>query len=567
MRRLWGPLLAVALVFASDAYGAPKAPEQRSDELALHGTPLLTPSATWRWQVIRAPHLAPQIGAHAISALDVVAGRRAIPIDVLGQGVAPTRWPLDLDGPGVPTLPPSSDTERIAAAFGITTFTLDAAMQGMEMLELRVRYEDGLVVWLNGIEVARSALLRSAAATALAVRPHGPEWETFYIPVAPALLRLGDNTLAFELHPSGRRDALSLAAELSARRDRGIVRGPVLSDVTAASARVSVDTDPNTEAVLVWGTSALDRRIVSAAGKHHEFSLAPLPTSGAVHYRVHAGAMQSAEHVFHTVPAAGSTIRIGIYGDVRGGHTTHRKLVEQMFDEPLDLVAVTGDMVLRGADAADWQRFFAITEPLLGAVTYLTAIGNHDLGITNALFATPPGPPGRPPNTYWYSYDLADIHLVFLDSNAYEARVQEAWLEADLTAARARKVRAILAFTHDGPYSRGNHRGNLDARTRYAPILVRHGVDMVFSGHDHLYQRGEQDGLRYIVTGGGGASLYSASCGVSGKRACPSPDGMIKLAKVHHYLIATITATTLEVCPRKVDGRLIEPCVRFPLHH
>ena len=38
-------------------------------------------------------------------------------------------------------------------------------------------------------------------------------------------------------------------------------------------------------------------------------------------------------------------------------------------------------------------------------------------------------------------------------------------------------MRAILAFTHDGPYSRGYHGGNVDARNRYAPILVRHGVD------------------------------------------------------------------------------------------
>ena len=559
--RLLGLPLAFALlcgVIARDAQGDPDPPEVNDDSTPpSHGVPLFTAAAAWRWQVNLAPRLAPQIGAHAISALDTAAGRRASPIDVLGDGTIPSRWPIALDGPGVPQLPAATDTTRIAAAFGLTTFVLGPSAQGMEMLELRVRYEDGLVVWLNGIEVARSALPRTADAKTLAARPHGPEWETFYIPVAPGLLRMGDNTLAVELHPSGRREAPSLAAELSGRRDRGIIRGPVLTDVTATTATVSVDTDPNTEAVLLWGT----QRLVSPPGKHHEFKLTGL--SGQVSYRVHAGAMQSDEHVFHTTPPAGATIRVGIYGDVRGGHTVHRKIVEQMFAEPLDAVAVTGDMVLRGADAADWQRFFAITEPLLGSVTYLTAIGNHDLGITNALFATPPGPPGRPPGTYWYSYDLADVHLVFLDSNAYEARAQEAWLEADLTAAR--NARIILAFTHDGPYSRGNHRGNLDARTRYVPILARHGVAMLFSGHDHLYQRGEQDGLRYIVTGGGGASLYSQSCGTRGKRACPYPDGMKFFAKAHHYLVATISADTFEICPRKVDGQLLEPCLRYPL--
>jgi 3',5'-cyclic AMP phosphodiesterase CpdA len=181
------------------------------------------------------------------------------------------------------------------------------------------------------------------------------------------------------------------------------------------------------------------------------------------------------------------------------------------------------------------------------------------------MLALPPGPPGRPAGAYWYSVDLADIHLVFLDSNAYERVEQDAWLEADLAAARKRGVRAILAFTHDGPYSRGTHRGNRDARTRLAPILARYRVDYVFSGHDHIYQRGEAGGLHYIVSGGGGAPLYGASCGVPGKPACAVDDGMRHFAREHHYLVLTIDATTIEVCPRKPDGRLLERCTRSPL--
>lgn len=552
-------------------------PDEVSDgsPLPLRGTVLLSATSVWQYQVVMAPALPAQIAALAVSGLDVLAGRSAQTIALLGDGAMPAKWPYAVDAP-LSAIPAPAAGSRIAVAYGVTTFTLDASAQGLEMLELRVRYQDGLAVHLNGVEVARAALPRSGGATSLAQRMHGPEWETFYIPVAPGLLRLGTNTLAAEVHPSGRRDRPLLAVEVVGRRDRGIVRGPILAETGPTSARIRVETDPDTECVLSWTTSAtgpLDQRMTSAPGKVHAFVLDKLPASGLVRYRVNAGATQSAEYTFHAQPPAGATIRIGIYGDVRGGHATHRKLVDRMFAEPLDLVAVTGDMVLHGTDEADWQRFFAITQPLLGSVPYYPAIGNHDLGWdgadaardTSEIFALPPGPRDRPPNAYWYSYDLADIHLVFLDSNAYELRAQEAWLEADLAAARARKVRAIVAFTHDGPYSRGYHRGNLDARTRYVPILVRHGVALLFSGHDHLYQRGAQDGLDYVVTGGGGASLYAASCGVPGKRACPVADGMRAFFREHHYLVLTIDATQLELCARKPDGRLLEKCQRLPL--
>jgi hypothetical protein len=68
-----------------------------------------------------------------------------------------------------------------------------------------------------------------------------------------------------------------------------------------------------------------------------------------------------------------------------------------------------------------------------------------------------------------------------------------------------------------------------------------------------------------MVSGGGGASLYAVSCGVAGKPSCKVDDGMIAAAREHHYAVLTLTTTTLELCVRKPDGRLLEPCSRAPL--
>lgn len=548
-------------------------PDEPGDTVPLVEVPVRGTSyalAAWRWQVTTAPRLPQQIGALAVSGLDVAAGRATAPLAVLGDGIAPEDWPFRVTA-DTTAIPAATSTTRVAVAFGVTTFRIAAADEGVEMLELRLRYTDGVAAWLNGVEVARSSLDIDASPTALAKRPHGPEWETFYIPVTPSLLRFGTNTLAVEVHPSGRSDAPTLSATLLGRRDRGILRGPVIARLGATTATIAVETDLGTDATIEWGVAdVLDQHASSPPGTHHAFALANLPPRAQVRYRVHAGASQSAVLAFHTAPAAGDAIRIGIYGDVRGGHATHRKIVEAMLGEPLDLVAVTGDMVLHGSDEADWQRFFTITQPLLATTAYLPAVGNHDLGWEGAdgstraedIFTLPPGPKDRPAGAYWYSYDLADVHLVFLDSNAYELAAQETWLAADLAAARARNVRSILAFTHDGPYSRGYHKGNGIARTHYVPILARYHVDYVFSGHDHLFQRGEAGGIRYVVTGGGGASLYAVSCGIAGKPDCKVDDGMISIAREHHYLTLSLTKTTLELCVRRPDGRLLEPCTR-----
>ena len=161
-------------------------------------------------------------------------------------------------------------------------------------------------------------------------------------------------------------------------------------------------------------------------------------------------------------------------------------------------------------------------------------------------------------------YDVGDIHLVFLDSNNYGRTEQETWLEADLAAARKRGVRAIVAITHDGPFARGYHGGNVLARARYVPILARHKVDLLVSGHDHIYQRGEHLGLKYLVSGGGGAPLYAIRCGVPGRPKCAIEDGMEKVAREYHYAVLTV-GRDLELCSRRPDGTLLEKCIRYRL--
>ena len=97
----------------------------------------------------------------------------------------------------------------------------------------------------------------------------------------------------------------------------------------------------------------------------------------------------------------------------------------------------------------------------------------------------------------------------------------------------------------------------------YVPILERHKVSMFFGGHDHHYERGHVGALDYVVTGGGGAELRSARCGVPGKRACPPH--VLAFANEYHYVMVEVMPTLFRVCPRRPDGTPIEACASFPL--
>jgi predicted MPP superfamily phosphohydrolase len=561
----------------------------------------VAPGAELDWVALRVPLAHQQLGAIAAGEVDraqaAAEGRAAAAqASVFGAadgpgegwagkrlaGAARGRAPLvarDTDGRCTTCGSEIGDKRagRIAAVFAQATFTAGDEIAGVRVLELRVRYSDGLVAWLNGRELARRAIARDAATTAPVDRPSGPEWETIYLP-ARGLLKKGENRLAFEVRPWRQERAPVLDVALAGRGGARIVRGPLVQWTGPTAAAIAFDTDLPSRAAVEYaaGGGSGDKMTVarSAAGAlavHHRVELRDLPAASPVRYRVVAGGDVSPELSFRTAPAAGEPVRFAVYGDMRGGHRTHARIVEAILDEAPDFVIVTGDLVLRGTDEGGWQKFFEVTSTLMSRVPYFPAVGNHDVGRSgdeerrmNEIFSMAAGAE-RPEWGHWYSFDVAGIHIVMLDSNAYDHEAQLAWLDADLTAARKAGARAIFAATHDGPYSRSNHGGNPVARERYAPLLARHGVLLLFAGHDHIYQRGEIGGLRYIVTGGGGASLYPIRCGTRGRPRCAGDDGAALARSEHHYVAVTVQRDYAMVCPKRPDRTPLETCIRYKL--
>jgi len=219
---------------------------------------------------------------------------------------------------------------------------------------------------------------------------------------------------------------------------------------------------------------------------------------------------------------------IVVYGDSRIDHAAHRRVVARIMAEKPSVVFHTGDMVSRGASAKDWQTFNEITSGLRHSAEFFPVHGNHEDHAPLYFQEF-----GIEPDNIWYSVDRFGIHFIVLDSETplWEGSYQREWLERDLAKAAAR---FIVVLMHRPVYGTGRHA--VDDTKILAPILAplfkRYGVGAVFSGHDHVYERSEVAGIAYIVTGGGGAPLYT-------KRSGTSPYSKVFIPK-HNFMTLSV---------------------------
>ncbi|HMK49754.1 MAG TPA: metallophosphoesterase, partial [Thermodesulfovibrionales bacterium] len=165
---------------------------------------------------------------------------------------------------------------------------------------------------------------------------------------------------------------------------------------------------------------------------------------------------------------------------------------------------------------SSWENF----RKMSGAVTvpYFLTVGNHDVGDTGSeeLYKEEVDLPG---NELYYSFVAGKSLFVVLDSNVpgQEEQIadeQYTWLEKLLSASREEHK---FVFVHHPLYpvkGKGHHYGGSldkypDKRDRLEALFAKNGVNVVFVGHEHLYSKKMVDGVEHIITGGGGARLYT----------------------------------------------------------
>jgi hypothetical protein len=260
-----------------------------------------------------------------------------------------------------------------------------------------------------------------------------------------------------------------------------------------------------------------------------------------------------------TAPSDGSTapLTFVVYGDDRTDDDGHAAVVRAMARVPADFVVNTGDMVADGGSAANWATFFDIERDLLRERPLFAAIGNHELydDAAGANFARYFGIEDTDGASHPYgTLRFGAVRFFFLNGmNEFAGGPERAWLEHALASADAEPgLTWRIAVVHQGPWSSGPHGPNTRLVAAGVPqLLAAHRVDLVLSGHDHLYERGEAGALKYIVSGGGGAPVYRDVHPTATTR---------KVEPVHHFVEVTTTPEALRIVAVRDDGTTLERC-------
>jgi 3',5'-cyclic AMP phosphodiesterase CpdA len=319
-----------------------------------------------------------------------------------------------------------------------------------------------------------------------------------------------------------------------------------------------MDERPDVGVVGYGETPELGRKKTdSLVGRRHAIALTGLDPGSTYHYRLGGFGGPSATGCFRTAPV-GDDSRFGfaVVGDSGSGGKGQLAVAALLERLRPDLILHTGDVVYPAGQERHYdRRFFAPYRDLIKTVPLFPVLGNHDVRKGNGAaflenFHPPLGSPGS--TKRYYSFDWGNAHFVALDSELYyddkgcEPQEQKAFLDQDLAATRKRWK---VAFLHRSPYGSSRHGGDERVREDLEPLFARHGVDLVFTGHDHVYERTVPiRGVTYVVSGGGGRRLYPA--GRSARTA--------STVSAHHAVLVRVDGGHLFLEAVQADGTVVD---------
>ena len=165
---------------------------------------------------------------------------------------------------------------------------------------------------------------------------------------------------------------------------------------------------------------------------------------------------------------------------------------------PFEFVITLGDNIYGGNSASDYRTKFELPyKALLEAdVKFYASLGNHDS--PNQRQYKPFNMDGR----QYYTYTKGNVQFLALDST-YMSPQQIAWLTKELQSSKADWK--ICYFHHALYSSSATHGSAAELQSVLEPLFVKYGVQVVFAGHDHVYERVKpQKGVSYFVEGASG---------------------------------------------------------------
>lgn len=269
----------------------------------------------------------------------------------------------------------------------------------------------------------------------------------------------------------------------------------------------------------------------SADGARCRAVITGLSPDSVYPYRILFRGHTLAEGRLHINKPPGTPFSFLVFGDSGKGTREQYLLAEQMrqVSPAADFLLHTGDLVYSDGQRQHYKdRFFVPYRHLISRIPFWPCLGNHDwpdsidraapvgMAYFDIFELLDNGPPGvQPERHYWFEY--ADCRVAVLDPAGMKPEEVEGvlvpWVREVLSPEGPRWK---FVSVHYPPFTVGSHRPDLTIRKYLSPVFEQVGVDVVFCGHDHNYQRtlplrgdeAGEDGVVYVISGAGGARLY-----------------------------------------------------------
>jgi predicted phosphodiesterase len=219
-----------------------------------------------------------------------------------------------------------------------------------------------------------------------------------------------------------------------------------------------------------------------------------------------------------------------VFGDSQGYQGGLTEIARDANQERPDFVFHCGDLTPFGQE----NQYLAVLKAMSAfQVPVYTAVGNHDMREGGSVrYLEHFGPAS-------YSFDIWSAHFTVFNTSTGDVDESEMeWLEQDLSQSEAEFK---FVFTHIPPFdprpSQNHTLTNTTTAERLVSLFESHKVNTVFSGHIHMYNVSVRNGVRYVISGGAGASLHATT----------------EEGGIYHYVSVTVDDSGVSIDARLLD--------------
>lgn len=305
-----------------------------------------------------------------------------------------------------------------------------------------------------------------------------------------------------------------VAFERAIERFPRIVIPPSIRTVSPETAVIVWETDTKSRGILRYGK---ERRVASTKtdGLFHRATLTGLKPGETVQYEIEGEPVKQ----FQAIPSSPS-FTFTVWGDPHIGGSRFRQNVAALAREDAAFTVGVGDQVVDASRKAPWREFFALGAPLFASTPAFFMGGNHDYdGCFEDLVSKHHNRYARLDEKPWHSWRVGTSFFIALDPNVQfptgidRGSEQHQFLLAELQSDACRTAKWRFLFIHQPPFSQGwtDYEGDLAIRELVEPLIERHKIHFVVSGHTHDYERltrkyGDH-ACTFLIVGGAGGGL------------------------------------------------------------